>query len=65
MKSIITVLIVGAAVTAATALSASEAVKAFTPFAALSAGLLVVAYSVVAAEQPPRARPDAYHRRAA
>ena len=65
MKSIITVLIVGAVLTGATAMAASEAVKAFTPFVALSTGLLMLAYSLVAAEKPPRARSDAYHRRAA
>jgi hypothetical protein len=65
MKSIITVLIVGAILTGATALSAFEAVRAFTPFVVLATGLLVVAYSLVAAEKPPRVTSDAYHRRAA
>jgi hypothetical protein len=65
MRSIITVLIVGAVFTAATAMAASDAVKAFTPFVALSTGLLVLAYSLVAAEKPPRVRSDVYHRRAA
>ena len=65
MKSIINVLIVGGGLTAAAALAPSEAVKAFTPFAVLSTGLLVVAYSLVAAEKPPRAKRDVYHRRAA
>ena len=65
MRSIITVLVIGAALTGATALAPSEAVKAFTPFVVLSTGLLVLAYSLVAAEKPPRATSDAYHRRAA
>jgi hypothetical protein len=65
MKSIINVVVVGAALAGATALAPYEAVQAFTPFVALSTGLLVLAYSLVAAEKPPRAASDVYHRRAA
>jgi hypothetical protein len=65
MKSIIIVLVVGAILTVATALAPSETLKACTPFVALTTGLLVLAYSLVAAEQPPRVKSDSYHRRAA
>jgi hypothetical protein len=65
MKPIVNVLIVGAVLTGATTLAPSEAVRAFTPFVVLTAGLLAFAYSLVAAEKPPRAKSDAYHRRAA
>jgi len=65
MKSILNVVVIGAALTGATALAPYEALQAFTPFVALSTGLLVLAYSLVAAEQPPRATSDVYHRRAA
>jgi hypothetical protein len=50
MKAMLTVLCVGAAVSLATNLSSAEAVRAYTPFAALSTGVLLLAYWVIAAD---------------
>lgn len=53
MKAMLTVLCVGVMVSLATNLSAAEAVRAFTPFAVLSTGVLLLAYWAVAADHTP------------
>lgn len=53
MKAMLTVLFVGVAVTVATILSPDESVQAFTPFAVLSTGVLLLAYWVVASDHTP------------
>ena len=50
MKAMLTVLCVGVVVSLVTNLSAAEAIRAYTPFAALSTGVLLLAYWVVAAD---------------
>ena len=65
MKAMCSVFVVGSLVSLAMALAPVEAVQAFTPFAVLSTGVLLLAYWLVAAEKPPRATSDLYHRRAA
>jgi len=50
MKAMLTVLCVGVAVSLATNLSSAEAIRAYTPFAVLSTGVLLLAYWVVAAD---------------
>jgi hypothetical protein len=57
MKAMLTVLCVGVAVSLATNLSSAEAIRACTPFAALSTGVLLLAYWVVAGDHTrPHAR---------
>jgi len=58
------VLFVGAAVSAATALSGAEAVQAYTPFAVLSTGVLLFAFWMVASDPTP-ARTRESHKKAA
>jgi hypothetical protein len=53
MKAMLMVLLVGAAVSVATALFPAEAVQAFTPFAVLSTGVLLVAYWAVWSDHTP------------
>jgi hypothetical protein len=59
------VLFVGAAVAVATAISPAEAVRACTPFAVLSTGVLLLAYWVVASNPTPASHGSATHTRAA
>ena len=59
MKAMLTVLCVGVAVSLATNLSSAEAIRAYTPFAVLSTGVLLLAYWVVAADHT---RPHAHTR---
>ena len=57
MKAMLTVLCVGVVVSLVTNLSSAEAIRAYTPFAALSTGVLLLAYWVVAADHTrPHAR---------
>jgi len=65
VKSMLVVLFVGAAVAVATAIFPAEAVRACTPFAVLSTGVLLLAYWVVASEPAPASRDSATHKRAA
>lgn len=50
MKTMLAVLCVGVLLSLATNVSSVEAVRAFTPFVALSTGVLMLAYWVVAAD---------------
>jgi hypothetical protein len=59
------VLLTGAAVSVATAILPAEAVRACTPFAVLSTGVLLLAYWVVASEATPASPHSAAHKRAA
>jgi hypothetical protein len=64
MKAMRVVLVVGSAISAATALAPVEAVQAFTPFAVLSTGVLLLAYWLVADDQKADAHRSVYKRAA-
>jgi hypothetical protein len=65
VKSMSVVLLVGAAVSVATAIVPAEAVRACTPFAVLSTGVLLLAYWVVASDRTPASHDAATDKRAA
>jgi hypothetical protein len=65
VKSMFVVLLVGAAVSVATAIFPAEAVRACTPFAVLSTGVLLLAYWVIACDATPALHDSATHKRAA
>ena len=58
MKAMSAVFVIGSVISAATAIIPAEAVRAFTPFAVLSTGVLSLAYWLVAVDHTP-ARSDA------
>ena len=64
MRAMLSVLFVGAAVSAATALAGAEAVQAYTPFTVLSTGVLLLAYWLAADDHTP-ARTHASRKKAA
>ena len=53
MKAMLTVLSVGVLISLATGLSSAEAIRAFTPFAVLSTGVMLLAYWAVADDHTP------------
>jgi uncharacterized membrane protein YjfL (UPF0719 family) len=53
MKAMLTVLGIGVVMSLATNLSSAEAVRAFTPFTALSTVVMLLAYWVVADDHTP------------
>jgi hypothetical protein len=65
MKAMFAVLCIGGAVAIVTGLSAAESVRAFTPFAVLSTGVLLLAYWVVAADRTPSHATTDVHKEAA
>ena len=64
MKAMLTVLFVGATVSMATILSGAEAVQAYTPFAVLSTGVLLLAYWIVADDHTPAHTREVYKKAA-
>jgi uncharacterized membrane protein YjfL (UPF0719 family) len=65
MKAMLTALCVGVVISAATTLSSADAIRAFTPFAALATGVLLLAYWAVAADSTPPHVHTAEHKKAA
>jgi hypothetical protein len=63
MKSMFVVLLVGAAVSVATAMFPAEAVRGWTPLAVLSTGILLLAYWIVASDPAPAASHDSATRK--
>ena len=64
MKAMRTVFVVGSLISASTALAPAEVVQAFTPFAALSTGVLLLAYWVVSGDQGVEEHRSAYRKAA-
>ena len=65
MKAMLTVLCAGITVSLATGLAPAEAVRAYTPFAVLSTGVLLLAYWVVEADHTPSRADIGEYRKAA